>query len=74
MTSNRAVVNAVVGEGSVVAVSVPKLRDDYIIVKTKAVGLNPTDWKHIQFLTEAGARIGCGMHTPPHRQTLTDHV
>jgi hypothetical protein len=25
----------------------PKLRDDYILVKTVAVALNPTDWKHI---------------------------
>lgn len=28
---------------------VPKLRDDYILVKTEAVALNPTDWKHIAF-------------------------
>ncbi|KAJ6118405.1 hypothetical protein N7471_013872 [Penicillium samsonianum] len=26
---------------------IPKLRDDYILVKTIAVGLNPTDWKQI---------------------------
>jgi len=26
---------------------IPKLRDDYILVKTVAVALNPTDWKHI---------------------------
>jgi len=25
----------------------PKLRPDYILVKTVAVALNPTDWKHI---------------------------
>ena len=25
----------------------PKLRDDYVLVKTVAVALNPTDWKHI---------------------------
>jgi len=27
------------------SVPLPKLRDEYIIVKTKAVALNPTDWK-----------------------------
>jgi len=25
----------------------PKLRDDYILVKTNCIALNPTDWKHI---------------------------
>ena len=25
----------------------PRLRDDYILVKTIAVGLNPTDWQHV---------------------------
>lgn len=40
-------------------VPVPKLRDDYILVKTKAVALNPTDWKHIDFLAGPGARVGC---------------
>ena len=24
-----------------------------------AVGLNPTDWKHIEFTSKAGLRIGC---------------
>lgn len=37
-------------------VSVPKLRDDYIIVQTKAVALNPTDWKHVAFVAPAGCR------------------
>lgn len=39
---------------------IPKLRDDYILVKTKAVALNPTDWKHIKFLIrEPGPLVGC---------------
>jgi NADPH:quinone reductase-like Zn-dependent oxidoreductase len=38
---------------------IPKLRDDYIIVKTAAVALNPTDWKHIDFLASPGAIVGC---------------
>jgi NADPH:quinone reductase-like Zn-dependent oxidoreductase len=29
------------------------------LVKIKAVALNPTDWKHVDFLTSNGARIGC---------------
>lgn len=38
----------------------PKLRDDYILVKTEAVALNPTDWKHIAFgLGPQGGLVGC---------------
>ncbi|KAH6962358.1 chaperonin 10-like protein [Ilyonectria sp. MPI-CAGE-AT-0026] len=38
---------------------IPALRDDYILVKTVSVALNPTDWKHIEFLAPPGALIGC---------------
>ncbi|OAL21982.1 hypothetical protein AYO22_07579 [Fonsecaea multimorphosa] len=38
----------------------PKLRDDYILVKTVAVALNPTDWKHAAFgLAADGGLLGC---------------
>ncbi|KIX97499.1 uncharacterized protein Z520_06951 [Fonsecaea multimorphosa CBS 102226] len=41
-------------------VPMPRIRDDWILVKTKAVALNPTDWKHIDFAyANAGSRIGC---------------
>lgn len=59
MSKNHAVVVTKPGEAAVEEVSVPKLRDDYILVKVKAVALNPTDWKHVDFLTSKGARIGC---------------
>ncbi|PLN83880.1 GroES-like protein [Aspergillus taichungensis] len=39
--------------------SLPTLRDDYILVKTEAVALNPTDWKHIAFLAAPGCLVGC---------------
>ncbi len=36
------------GNASLVSNSpVPGLRDDYILVKTVAVAINPTDWQHI---------------------------
>ena len=39
---------------------IPRLRDDYILVKTAAVALNPTDWKHIHSrVKEAGPLVGC---------------
>lgn len=40
--------------------AIPSLRDEYILVKTVAVALNPTDWKHIDFgLASPGCLIGC---------------
>jgi NADPH:quinone reductase-like Zn-dependent oxidoreductase len=43
MAKNHAVIIQKAGEAVVQETSIPKLRDDYIIVKTKAVALNPTD-------------------------------
>ncbi|KUJ22383.1 GroES-like protein [Mollisia scopiformis] len=59
MSKTQAIVVQKKGDAKVTEVSVPKVRDDYIIVKTKAIALNPTDWKHIDFLCEEGERIGC---------------
>ncbi|PYI26065.1 GroES-like protein [Aspergillus indologenus CBS 114.80] len=39
--------------------AIPALRDDYILVKTVSVALNPTDWKHIAFLAPVGVLVGC---------------
>ncbi|GAQ03138.1 protein TOXD [Aspergillus lentulus] len=38
---------------------IPKLRDDYILIKTVSVALNPTDWKHIDYLAPPGVLVGC---------------
>ncbi|GLA72630.1 hypothetical protein AtubIFM55763_003512 [Aspergillus tubingensis] len=40
-------------------VPIPALPDDYILVKTQAVALNPTDWKHVDFDTCTGTIVGC---------------
>ena len=37
----------------------PTLRPAYILVKTHAVALNPTDWKHIDYMATPGALVGC---------------
>ncbi|KAI5364264.1 putative GroES-like superfamily, alcohol dehydrogenase-like, NAD(P)-binding domain superfamily [Septoria linicola] len=44
-------------------VPLPKLRDDYVLVKVKSVALNPTDWKHIDKIGKGGETVGvdlCG--------------
>jgi len=47
------------GKAELQQVDKPKLRDDYVLVKVKNVALNPTDWKHIDFLATPGATVGC---------------
>lgn len=53
------------GKGDVAvdpAVPTPKLRDGYVLVRTTAVALNPTDWKSADFLLggdPTGSRVGC---------------
>lgn len=37
----------------------PQMRPGYILVKVAAVALNPTDWKHIEFLNHPGLLVGC---------------
>lgn len=46
-------------DGLVTDRPIPTLRDDYILVKNVAVGLNPTDWKHVAFLSPPGVLVGC---------------
>ncbi|KAJ5780721.1 Polyketide synthase enoylreductase [Penicillium paradoxum] len=46
-------------EGLVTDRPIPHLRDDYILVKTVSVALNPTDWKHIAYFAPPGALVGC---------------
>lgn len=38
------------GKAAVVDAPLPRLRPDYVLVKTVAVALNPVDWKHIGFV------------------------
>ncbi|GLB07515.1 hypothetical protein AtubIFM57258_002858 [Aspergillus tubingensis] len=60
MSTQKAIVVVQQGkEGLVTDRPIPQLRDDYMIVKTVSVGLNPTDWKHIAFLSPPGVLAGC---------------
>jgi len=36
-----------------------RLRPEYILVKVHAIALNPTDWKHVDYLASPGAHVGC---------------
>ncbi|KAI1176172.1 putative alcohol dehydrogenase [Nemania sp. FL0916] len=38
----------------------PIVHDEWVLVKVKAVALNPTDWKHIEYgAADIGCRVGC---------------
>ncbi|RYC56258.1 hypothetical protein CHU98_g9945 [Xylaria longipes] len=61
MATTKAVVIVEKGKAEIKELPLPKLRDGYILVKVRAVGINPTDWKTIDG-AEAdrfGARSGC---------------
>lgn len=38
------------GEAAITTAPLPKLRDGDITVKTTAVAINPSDWRHIDFM------------------------
>lgn len=46
------------GEAALDSAPIPQLRDDYILVKTVAVALNPADWKLIDHLAGPGETVG----------------
>ena len=56
--ARKAVVTTGRGAVSVQAVEIPRPRSDELIVRTVAVGLNPTDWKSLELAPAVGAIIG----------------
>jgi NADPH:quinone reductase-like Zn-dependent oxidoreductase len=60
MSTQKAVLHKSAGVAEIRSdVPLPKLRDDYILVKTKALALNPTDWKSLAGRPSPGAIVGC---------------
>ncbi|KAK7927537.1 GroES-like protein [Apiospora marii] len=48
------------GIATVQDLTLPRLQDDSILVRVKAIALNPADWKHIDYGTvDNGCRVGC---------------
>lgn len=60
MSTRTAFVYQSQGEAAVKEIARPKLQDEYILVKTKAVALNPTDWKTLSSSRAiADSTLGC---------------
>jgi NADPH:quinone reductase-like Zn-dependent oxidoreductase len=47
LPQNFGLIKTAQGKATLTEIPIPKLRDDYIIVKTVAVALNPTDWQNL---------------------------
>ncbi|KAI1457450.1 alcohol dehydrogenase [Annulohypoxylon moriforme] len=56
--SGKAIVIVEKGKVEIRDVEKPKLREGYVLVKVTAVGLNPTDWKGIEYKEVPGVRVG----------------
>ncbi|KAJ8117951.1 hypothetical protein OPT61_g969 [Boeremia exigua] len=60
MSTQKAVVHVEKGISEIRSdVPTPKVQDNFIIIRTKAVALNPTDWKSIENSPSKGAIVGC---------------
>lgn len=60
MATTKAIVVVQLKVAAVRDVFMPIVHDDWALVKVKAVGINPTDWKHISYgVTDVGCRVGC---------------
>ncbi|KAK4459040.1 chaperonin 10-like protein [Cladorrhinum samala] len=58
-TEIKAVVIASPEKAEVRTVALPKIRDGYMLIRTVAVALNPTDWKHVSGAQNVNCRVGC---------------
>ncbi|PTB46105.1 hypothetical protein M441DRAFT_126557 [Trichoderma asperellum CBS 433.97] len=59
--TSKAIIKVAPGKGVIQEGPTPKVRDGHVIVKTKAVSINPTDWKGLYSEKEEtiGTKIGC---------------
>jgi NADPH:quinone reductase-like Zn-dependent oxidoreductase len=56
---NFGLLRADTGKAVVQAIPIPELRPGYILVKTFAVALNPTDWTSLDAVGKPGTIVGC---------------
>ena len=60
--TNRGIVKVAQGKAHLTTIPVPKLLDDFILVKAVAVALNPTDWQTLDEAPRPGftySLLGC---------------
>jgi NADPH:quinone reductase-like Zn-dependent oxidoreductase len=57
--SNAGIIRVDTGKAVLKSVPIPKLQDDYILVKVVTVALNPTDWTTLDAPGDNGSLVGC---------------
>ena len=57
--SNFGLVRTATSQATLTRIPVPKVRHDYILVKTQAIALNPTDWTSLDGVGKDGVLNGC---------------
>ncbi|KAI1612188.1 putative zinc-binding oxidoreductase ToxD [Exophiala viscosa] len=58
-TQNYGLIREGAGNAVLRCIPVPQLRDDYILVRTVAIALNPTDWTTLDARGDDGTLVGC---------------
>ncbi|KAI8944970.1 putative zinc-binding oxidoreductase ToxD [Xylaria longipes] len=56
---NYGLIRVSTGKAVLKPIPIPQLRDDYILVRTVAVALNPTDWTTLDAPGDDGTLVGC---------------
>ena len=56
---NFGLIREAAGKPVLKPIPVPTLRDDYILVRTVAIALNPTDWTTLDAKGDNGTLVGC---------------
>ena len=54
----RAIVIQGPGPAAVTSIPIPDVYQDFLKIRTQAVALNPSDWKHIDWRADKGAIVG----------------
>ncbi|KAI1175340.1 putative zinc-binding oxidoreductase ToxD [Nemania sp. FL0916] len=57
--TNYGLIRSGTGNAVLKPIPIPHLRDDYILVRTVAVALNPTDWTTLDAPGDDGTLVGC---------------
>lgn len=56
---NFGLIRTATSTASLLKIPIPILRDDYILVRTVAIALNPTDWTTLDAKGDNGTLVGC---------------
>ena len=58
-TWNFGLIREGTGRAMLKRITMPKLPNDYILVRTVAIALNPTDWTSLDAVGNDGTIVGC---------------